>query len=85
MGIAMKNVEELYVKMFGNMENSWVKNPDLAKYNSFMPVLHNPNKPLLERISDFDIKTYLNGDINTKVDRASMDFSPMNFPYCRTF
>lgn len=75
MGIAMKNVEELYVKMFGNMENSWVKNPDLAKYSSFMPVLHNPNKPLLERISDFDIKTYLNGDINTKVDRASMAFS----------
>lgn len=75
MGIAMKNVEELYVKMFGNMENSWVKNPDLAKYSSFMSILYNPNKPLLERISDFDIKTYLNGDINTKVDRASMAFS----------
>jgi asparagine synthase (glutamine-hydrolysing) len=75
MGIAMEDVENLYVKMFGNMENSWVKQPDLAKYNSLMHVLTNPSKPLLERISDFDIKTYLNGDINTKVDRASMAFS----------
>ncbi|MCX2574304.1 asparagine synthase (glutamine-hydrolyzing) [Pedobacter sandarakinus] len=75
MGIAMEDVEKLYVKMFGNMENSWVKQPDLAKHNPLMHVLKNPSKPLLERISDFDIKTYLNGDINTKVDRASMAFS----------
>jgi asparagine synthase (glutamine-hydrolysing) len=75
MGISMEDVEKLYVKMFGNMENSWVKQPDLAKYNPLMHILTNPAKPLLERISDFDIKTYLNGDINTKVDRASMAFS----------
>ena len=75
MGLSMEDVEKLYVKMFGNMENSWVKQPDLAKYNPLMHILTNPAKPLLERISDFDIKTYLNGDINTKVDRASMAFS----------
>jgi len=75
MGISMEDVEKLYVKMFGNMENSWVKQPDLAKFNPLMHILTNPSKPLLERISDFDIKTYLNGDINTKVDRASMAFS----------
>ncbi|MBB6235783.1 asparagine synthase (glutamine-hydrolyzing) [Pedobacter sp. AK013] len=75
MGISMEDVEKLYVKMFGNMENSWVKQPDLAKHNPLMHILTNPSKPLLERISDFDIKTYLNGDINTKVDRASMAFS----------
>src|SRR5690606_23092032 len=33
------------------------------------------NKNLLERVSDFDIKTYLNWDINTKVDRATMAYS----------
>jgi asparagine synthase (glutamine-hydrolysing) len=33
------------------------------------------HKNLTERISDFDTKTYLNWDINTKVDRASMAFS----------
>lgn len=74
MGLSIKNIEELYVRMF-DMENSWVKNPDLATYNSFNYLLENSNKPLLERVSDFDIKTYLSHDINTKVDRASMAFS----------
>ncbi|MFZ4263635.1 asparagine synthase (glutamine-hydrolyzing) [Sphingobacterium sp. HJSM2_6] len=75
MGLSMQNIEYLYVKMLGSMENSWVKNPDLAKNSYFTKFLINSNKPLLERVSDFDIKTYLNGDINTKVDRASMAFS----------
>ena len=35
----------------------------------------NQIKKFLEQISDFDLKTYLNDDINTKVDRASMAFS----------
>ena len=29
----------------------------------------------MERVSDYDLKTYLNGDINTKVDNATMAFS----------
>ena len=37
--------------------------------------IEHTHKNLYERISDFDIKTYLNWDINTKVDRATMAFS----------
>ncbi len=33
------------------------------------------DKSLFERISDYDIKTYMNGDIFTKVDRATMAYS----------
>ncbi len=33
------------------------------------------DKPILECISDFDLKAYLNWHINTKVDRATMAFS----------
>lgn len=75
MGISLKDIEVLYVKMFGGMENSWVLQPDLGLKNPFREILTNKRKNLLENLSDFDIKTYLNEDINTKVDRASMAFS----------
>lgn len=74
MGLSVKSIEQLYVRMF-DLENSWVKDPELAKFSSFTNLLLNTNKPLLERVSDFDIKTYLSHDINTKIDRASMAFS----------
>lgn len=50
-----------------NISNS--KDVEELKY------LMNDNKNLLERVSDFDIKTYLNWHINTKVDRATMAYS----------
>lgn len=75
LGIASPSIEDLYLKMFDNMDNSWIQNPDLYKLNVNNYYLNHFSKPLLERISDFDIKTYLTGEINTKVDRASMAFS----------
>lgn len=48
-----------------------------SNFNDFeeLKYLMHDNKNLLERVSDFDIKTYLNWDINTKVDRATMAYS----------
>ncbi|RZJ81553.1 MAG: asparagine synthase (glutamine-hydrolyzing) [Flavobacterium sp.] len=74
MGLSVNTIENLYLQMFSGMENSWLTNvPNIDK--NLLRILNNPLKSLLERISDFDIKTYLNGNINTKVDRASMAFS----------
>lgn len=75
MGISMKDIQTLYIKMPSGMENSWIEKPHLGLKNVFLQILKNPSKSLLENLSDFDIKTYLNEDINTKVDRASMAFS----------
>lgn len=75
MGISMKDIEVLYIKMFGGMENSWITDPEIGMGNSHTEIFNHKTKSLLEKVSDFDIKTYLNGDINTKVDRASMAFS----------
>jgi asparagine synthase (glutamine-hydrolysing) len=40
-----------------------------------MNVWNSKSGSLLQKMSAFDIKTYLNGDINTKIDRAFMAFA----------
>lgn len=76
MGVGVKDIESLYIKMLGGLENSWIKDPEKGMATPFMHIFEeDPEKDFLEKVSDFDIKTYLNGDINTKVDRASMAFS----------
>lgn len=75
MGISVDNLEHLYTNIIGTLDSSWLLHKDLKMNADMMSILNNPLKPLLERVSDFDIKTYLNGDINTKVDRSSMAFS----------
>jgi len=74
-GISIKDIESLYIKMFGGLENSWILEPEKGMNNQFSHVFNTHNKSILEKVSDLDIKSYLNGDINTKVDRASMAFS----------
>jgi asparagine synthase (glutamine-hydrolysing) len=74
-GVSIKDIESLYIKMFGGLENSWILDPEKGMHDQFSHVFSTHNKSILEKVSDLDIKTYLNGDINTKVDRASMAFS----------
>lgn len=72
--LKMKSEEEMYIRMVSSLNNKFLKDPSIGAsltYNSWL----GGNKPLLEKISDYDLKTFLNGDINTKVDRATMAFS----------
>lgn len=70
-----KNINDAYLGMMVNTKNHFLVNTlDLSDLEE-RKYLYHENKNIYERISDFDLKTYLNWDINTKVDRASMAFS----------
>lgn len=74
-GISMNSIPVLYAEMLGGLDYSWMENPEDGLQVPFMEILSAKNGSLLKKMSAFDIKTYLNGDINTKVDRASMAFA----------
>lgn len=73
--IQYKDTNEAYLSAMTGVDQSYIK----AGYNNRdineLKYLIHEHKNLIERISDFDTKTYLNFDINTKVDRATMAFS----------
>jgi len=73
-GIAMPSINELYYEKMMVLNNQWLNDAELGANPEYKKYL-NSNKHLYERISDYDLKTYLVDDINTKVDRASMAFS----------
>jgi asparagine synthase (glutamine-hydrolysing) len=75
MGISTDKIESLYALMLGGLEYSWLKKPELGLRVPFMHIWAAETMSFLQKMSAFDIKTYLNGDINTKVDRASMAFA----------
>ncbi|MFO7914707.1 MAG: asparagine synthase (glutamine-hydrolyzing) [Candidatus Krumholzibacteriales bacterium] len=68
-GLRLKGINEFHYTYYTGINKSWLE--EIPRDFQYSEALYS-GKPLLERISDFDIKTYLNGDINTKVDRASM-------------
>jgi asparagine synthase (glutamine-hydrolysing) len=74
--IKNENVNEAYLNTIYGSAPSWIDNstPIDLKFEELKYLFHN-SKNIYERVSDFDIKTYLNWDINTKVDRASMAYS----------
>src|SRR5690554_493242 len=73
--ITYKNSNDAYLASMTKLDSSWIKsNIDVFDLEEIKYIDHS-NKNLMERISDFDLKSYLIWDINTKVDRATMAFS----------
>lgn len=72
-GLKLRNIREFYLYYYKTLNTKWIlKEEDKPQYLSY---LYNHKKELLEAISDFDTKSYMNGDCITKVERASMSFS----------
>lgn len=74
-GLQHPSLESLYVAILTDINLNWIDHTwEEAEFEESEYLYHN-HKNLYERISDFDIKAYLNWDINTKVDRATMAYS----------
>ena len=74
-GLQYEDINSLYIASVTGVNMSWLKSDfDYTDVPEKKYLFHN-DKNLYERLTDFDIKTYLNWDINTKVDRATMAYS----------
>lgn len=73
--LSSKSLSDAYFSMITNTNSTWFDQTKQDLGGSNKKYLFHTKKNIYERISDFDLKTYLNGDINTKVDRASMAYS----------
>lgn len=73
--INQNSLNDIYKSINSTTNKSFLIDQQLASTNSYDEFLEMDNLNILERISNYDIKTYLNDDINTKVDRATMAYS----------
>ena len=74
-GLKYNTLNELYLASNTGVDTSWLDSEyDYLDFDERKYLEHN-RKNFQERISDFDLKVYLNWDINTKVDRATMAYS----------
>lgn len=70
-----KNKNDVYMSVMTGVDQSYIKTDINHEEVEELKYLFHKHKNFYERISDFDTKTYLIWDINTKVDRATMAFS----------
>ncbi len=70
-----ENVNSAYVAGMTGLDLNWFQPRNDPRVVEELKYLDNSRRNLYERLSDFDLKTYMNWDINTKVDRGSMAFS----------
>jgi asparagine synthase (glutamine-hydrolysing) len=73
--LQQKNVDYAYLFAMIGTNKSWYDDTVDVLDIEEKKYLEHSHKGLFERVTDFDLKTYLNWDINTKVDRASMAYS----------
>ena len=74
-GLKIDTLEELF--LYSNRLFDFEKlfnEPNIKCQENYKKYLYS-EKSVFERMSDYDIKTYMNGDIFTKVDRATMAYS----------
>ncbi len=70
-----KSDMDLYVKKMTDHNSPLLFHKSPTIESPYLHYLDTNNNSLLRRMSDFEIKTYLTSDINTKIDRSSMAYS----------
>lgn len=73
--IKASNAGEAFLQLMTTTDAPWLKEPYDIKNASALKYLLHSDKNIFERAGDFDLKTYLSWDINTKIDRATMAYS----------
>ncbi|QNN44279.1 asparagine synthase (glutamine-hydrolyzing) [Pedobacter roseus] len=74
-GLVQKDLASLYEGLCTGMDTSWLSEKHYQTDQPHRWLLEQDQQPLMQRLSNYDIKTYLCDDINTKVDRATMAYA----------